>query len=78
MNQLIKEARENMEMAIDPFFGRGGAPIDDIETVEEVSKHKKNLESLLKEREEVKSRLAVINTYFDKIKKQGLNKEKNE
>lgn len=69
LNRLIKEARENMEMAIDPSFGRGGALIDDIETMEEVSRHKRYLESLLKEREEVKSKLDVINAYLDKMKK---------
>lgn len=69
LNRLIKEAGENMKMAIGPFFGRGGAPIDDIETMEEVSKNKKYLESLSKEREEVKSKLDVINAYLDKVKK---------
>lgn len=69
LNRLIKEAGENMDTAIDPFFGRGGTPIDDIETMKEVSKHRKYLDSLLKEREEAKSRLDVINAYLDKVKK---------
>ena len=69
LNKLIDEAKEEVELGVSPFLGRGGARIDDIETMEEVSKHKRYLENLLKEREEVKGKLNVINAYLDKVKK---------
>ena len=69
MNILIKDAQTEVEIASGPFWGRGGARIDDIETMEEVSKHKIYQENLLKEREEVKGKLDVINAYLDKVKK---------
>ena len=68
-NKLIEEVKEEVEMAGSPFLGRGGARIDDIETMEEVLKHKRYLENLLKEGEEMKSKLDIINVYIDKIKK---------
>lgn len=68
VKQKIRIARETLAMAHSPFMGRG-PKIEDIETSHEISKKQLELESLLEEQSELENKIAVIQTYLDKVKK---------
>ena len=69
VNQKIRIVNENLAMAHNPFVGRGGPRIEDMEINEDISKIKLNLDSLLENKKELENKINVIKAYLDKVKK---------
>ena len=68
LDEQIKEAKEEFEI-VNPFFGRGGALINDIEYLEEKNQQKQHIDDLLRQRKELENQLDLIQSYLDKVKK---------
>ena len=68
LDEQIQEAKEEFEI-VNPFFGRGGALINDIEYLEEKNQQKQHIDDLLRQRKELEDQLGLIQSYLDKVKK---------
>lgn len=68
INHQIKKADEDLHTVHNPFYGRG-ARIDDIESDRENQERQKRLDTLLKAKNELESRLKPINAYLAKVGK---------
>lgn len=66
LDKQIANAKSDLETVHHPFFGRGGALIDDIEAIEDMAGRKEKYDNLLYKREEMVTSLNVIQTYIDK------------
>lgn len=71
LDEQIVEAADDLKTVHHPFFGLGGAPIEDIEAIEETRARKIKLEELQKKRKEVADQYNLIQSYFDKTSKKS-------
>lgn len=71
LDEQIVEATDDLKTVHHPFFGLGGAPIEDIEAIEETRARKIKLEELQKKRKEVADQYNLIQSYFDKTAKKS-------
>lgn len=69
LDEQIAEAKEDLETVHYPYFGRGGAPIEDIEAIEETKGRILRLEELQQKRKELADQYNLIQSYFDKVRK---------
>lgn len=69
LDNQIAEATEDLETVHHPFFGLGGALIEDIEAIEETRERKIRLDKLQKKRKELADQYNLIQSYFDKVRK---------
>jgi hypothetical protein len=68
LDKQIEEAKGKLEI-VNPFFGWGGAKIDDITYLEERREQKHQLDYLLHQRKELENQLKLIESYLNKVTK---------
>lgn len=69
LDEQIADAKMDMESCHHPFFGRGGAPIDDIIAIDETNERKRKYEELFHQRKEIEKRVKLIQAYLDNVTK---------
>lgn len=71
LDELIAAAKGDLETEHYPYFGRGGAPIEDMDAIQETGERIMEFEKLQKKRKEIADQYNLIQSYFDKTAKRS-------